>query len=308
MPPSLHVPVIEESEHRDPVAKPQSLEQGGFALRSAIVRLALCAAACVGTEATAAVEQSIYINTFEDAVADLSQWSFAGTLGIPHILSTSPPPPLEPGQGPLAATRFLGEFGGNDEIRLHLPLPHETRSVRLQFDAYLLRTWDGLDPVFGGPDRFAFGYNQVQLLDDAHDTFSDGFGPQTFCPGTSLPQCAPYTGSDFNQKNRLGFAVELAPIGNGPAVGTPMSLVYHFDTGPIDYTGSDIAFRFLSKGLQTHVNDLPATPLIDESWGVDNVRVSVMLAPEPRIPAAMFVGLLLAALPVLRRLGTRSVG
>ena len=106
----------------------------------------------------------------------------------------------------------------------------------------------------------------------------------------------------------VGFAVALAPIGNGPAVGTPMSMVYHFDTGPIDYTGSDISLRFLSKGLQTHVNDLPDTPLIDESWGVDNVRVSVILAPEPSVPAAIALGLLLVALPHLRRLRRRNVG
>jgi len=110
--------------------------------------------------------------------------------------------------------------------------------------------------------------------------------------------CAATFGSDPNQKDRLGFNVELPPLGpNGKAY----SLVYHFDTGPIPYNQAQIAFDFLSSGLQIHTADIPATPVIDESWGLDNVVVFGTTVPEPRTWMLLAAGLVLSSLVVTRR-------
>ena len=217
--------------------------------------------------------------------------------GTAQILSTHPTPPGA-NQTDLSPTKFLGEFGGGDVTHLTLPLGPNASTVRLQFDAYLLRTWDGSDKkFFGGPDIFGFGYNNVTLLDAS---FSNGIGEQTYCPFAPSNPCPATWGSDPNQKNRLGFNVELEPVpGSGPAKGTPMSLVYHFDTGPIPYTGSTITFSFFSSGLQLHpeladqvINGSPGD-VIDESWGLDNFGVVATFVPEPHIWFATLAGLLL---------------
>ena len=262
--------------------------------------------------ASAAVTQTIYDQGFDSPslqVSDLTQWSFAGALaGAPVLLQTHPTP-AGPSQTALSSTGFLGEFGGNDQIHLNLDLPQHVASVRLTFDAYLLRTWDGNDPTpiqnprpgepaaLGGPDRFNFGYNGNRILDDQHDSFSNGAGTQTYCPGTTSP-CEASWGSDANQKNRLGFNVELPPLGPH---GNPYSLVYHFDTGPIPYDQSKIVLDFLSSGLQIHKVDIPATPVIDESWGLDNVKVFATFVPEPQTWAALLAGLLLSYCAIRRR-------
>jgi len=251
--------------------------------------------------ATASAE-SIYTQDFENVtVAGLTQWSFADVhSGKAVILSTNPPPP-QPNQTPLAPTKFLGEFGGEDAVHLTLPLGANVATVRLQFDVYLLRTWDGSDQAhFGGPDIFGFGINGLAPLVDA--SFSNGFGNQSYCPDAPNPSsCAPTWGSDPNQKNRLGFNVELEPtVPNGaPAKGTPMSLVYHFDK-TVAYTGNTITFNFFSDGLQVH-DDLP-NKVIDESWGLDNFGVSATFVPEPYAWVSMLAGLLFIGYTAQRRI------
>ncbi len=262
---------------------------------------------------TASAESSIYTQDFENVtVADLKQppkqWSFADVhSGAAVILSTNPTPP-QGNQTPLLPTKFLGEFGGGDAVHLTLPLGPNVAAVRLQFDAYLLRTWDGSDTAnFGGPDIFGFGINGLAPLVDA--SFSNGIGNQTYCPDSPNPpnptSCEPTWASDPNQKNRLGFNVELEPTApNGvPAKGTPMSLVYHFDTGPIPYTGSTITFNFFSQGLQVH-NDLSPTTskVIDESWGLDNLGVNATFVPEPYSWVSMLAGLLFIGYTAQRRI------
>jgi hypothetical protein len=72
----------------------------------------------------------VYSGDFESGtLAQRAQWSFEDAhSGVPVLLSTTPEPPL-------AATRFLAEFGGDDLVRLNLDLPRQTGAVRLQFDA-----------------------------------------------------------------------------------------------------------------------------------------------------------------------------
>lgn len=242
------------------------------------------------------------------------QWNFDGVHHGPKngaILTTNPP------TSPPAATHFLGEFGGapqgaqfpGDVVRLNLTLPSDTVSVRLDFDAYLLRTWDGQDVNFAGPDTFGYGYNNTTLM---WKTFSNGEGNQSYCRFTDLTSCEPSFSSDPDQKNKLGFGVELTPPAGstGPSKGTALSLVYHMSStdptgygaaGPIAFAGGGpISFFFFSSGLQL-ADRPPVTD--DESWGLDNVKVIITTTavPEPKAWALMISGLALLLLVSLRR-------
>ena len=218
-------------------------------------------------------------------------------------------------------TQFLGDFGGQDQVHLHLALPQNVSSVTLSFDVYLLRTWDGEDPrpianhrpgepaALGGPDVFGYGYNGNTVLEAS---FSHGAGEQTYCPRRASPCISPANGFpgdttfDYPLLDKLGYAVLLDPHDispNVPQIGQEMSMVYHL-TSTIPYTGSDITFDFFSKGLQVHDPNDPTdgvARLSDESWGLDNVKVGVMFVPEPQVWALLFAGLLFSSYAATRR-------
>ena len=274
---------------------------------------------------SAPAESLFFADDFEtgDLASRSGQWSFGGVAyGLPAIRTTRADL-----NGPLPRTRFLGEFGGGefpdplhpletqneigDLVRLNLTLPERTTSVRLQFDVYLLRTWDGQDVTFAGPDVFGYGYNDQTLLSA---TFSNGEGMQGYCPIGNDNPCLPATGSDPAQKNKLGFEIELDPVTGGPPVGTKMSLAYHITTEPIPYAQRDISFFFFSDGLQVAGAGIPGDPILvkdgetplhvaDESWGLDNVHVLVEAAavPEPATWAMTLAGLTLLLLAAVRR-------
>ena len=255
-------------------------------------------------------------------------WNFSGVnYGLAAIRNTR--------QDNVAdRTKFLGEFGGgnpdplvvgpgrpfsspppaSDLIRFDVNLSsvQNLAKVQLSFDLYLLRTWDGSDEEYGGPDTFGYGYNNNEILSAE---FSDGRGEQTYCPGSAAgTQCLAATGSDAALKNKLGFVVELDPPPtqvDAPPKGTPMSLVYHITSPVLDYTADTISFYFFSRNLQvaTYLLEGPGeqpmlsdlkypgdqSPLhvADESWGLDNVRVLVDTTPvpEPKTWALTVVGL-----------------
>ena len=135
-----------------------------------------------------------------------------------------------------------------------------------------------------------------------NDSFSNGAGKQSYCPFSPVAgPCEQTWGSDGALKDKLGVNVELDPAEGStiPAKGTPMSLVYHFDTGPIAYSAAGITFDFFSRGLQVH-DDQP-NKVIDESWGLDNVVVTAQVVPEPATVALLPAGLLLLFFAARRR-------
>ena len=263
----------------------------------------LAGAAAVLLSAGAAAETLIYSQDFNSVpLGQLTQWSFADVhSGVPTLEPGNLLPPLSPVPTPL---RFLGEFGGNDLVRLTLPLPQDVMSVRLRFDAYLLRTWDGEDVQFSPPDVFGYGISGETPLVDA--SFSNGGGNQTYCPFGPVP-CPPTWGSDGDLKDKLGAVVMVDPVEGAtvPPRGLPLSLVYHFDSGPITYSGSSVSFDFFSRDLQLRP-DLAllngrAWNVIDESWGLDNVAVTVQAIPEPATVALLPAGMVVLMAAVRRR-------
>jgi len=292
--------------------------------------------------ATASAATVVYGNDFDHCGSVLAQcvptsfpaapvpdgsfkWDFAGVqAGAAALHHTNDATPAFQSDASRLHTTFLGEFGGDDTVELTVKLPANTASVNLSFDAYLLRTWDGINGDFSGPDNFGYGYidgagDKIQLL---NASFSDGNGMNTFCGAQSSP-CAARTGETtalpdasgnlLNVSNRLGYKVELQPPPGGtPPLNTELSLVYGFDTGSIAPTADTLTFYFFSTGLQVHPNLTDPTPfhnidvtrpqVLDESWGLDNLSVTVTTAvPEPRTWAFVLTALLLFGAQAWRR-------
>lgn len=131
----------------------------------------------------------------------------------------------------------------------------------LTFDLYLFDSWDGLDPTFG-TDRFQVVANGNKIFDHALETFEPW---ENALGGWERPSDNVYAGwaSDLMYRGlTMNFLVEA---------GSPL-----------------IEIDFIS--LQNQV-------LIDESWGIDNVRLSLtqgrsVAVPAPSAAVALLGGLL----------------
>ena len=162
--------------------------------------------------------------------------------------------------------RFLGRdslrgFSGSELVTLTLDLPAHNEVV-LEFDMYVIGSWNGITTQTGkGPDLF---FVSVQTA----------YGPTSFLTSfsnvTNNPQSYP---APFG----LG---SHAPRTNASAVdelGYGLDSVYHLCLS-FPHVGDEIVVAF---------GAMLSEPLNDESWGLDNVRVSAH--PEPSA-AILLVG------------------
>jgi hypothetical protein len=163
---------------------------------------------------------------------------------------------------PVGSRSFLGQFA-NQTVSLHLGgLPSHTGAI-LEFDLFLIRTWDGNNSDDGGqngPDAWKLDVDGATPL--LNTTFSNvyyfpGFN-QSYPNAAGQGDFAPFTGA--SEVNSLGY---FEPGGNSD------DSVYHF-LFAFDHTAPTITFNFTS--LQSEAID-------NESWGLDNVRVAAV--PEP---------------------------
>jgi hypothetical protein len=198
--------------------------------------------------APAAQAMVVYDNDFQTA---------AGVEWSQTTLQDTPTP------YPSGPRSFLGEFG-NETVSLNLSGLGAHSSVRVQFDLYLIRSWDGSS----GGTTFDYGNDSFRLAVDngpvlLDETFGNGNpAGQTF--GAPSGTLVPYhTGA--LETYSLGYEYYDA-IQNSSQV---MDSVYRFSF-EFAHSSSLLAFDFGAYGLQS---------LDDESWGLDNVRVS--LVPEP---------------------------
>lgn len=258
--------------------------------RRTLVALALGLA----TTATRA-EVVLYANDFEAAIGP--EWSSTST----YAWGLQQTPANDIGGG------FLGYFGGDNATTLTLTnLPSGLPSLTLEFDAYLMWSWDGEDtrPVDGvprGPDRFGFrsgpdgGPGAGKSWTFSHGSAATGL--QSFC-GDSVAPCAPTTGA--LSRYTLGYRFEIVPTEEDldTTGAAPMDSVYRFAwTAPHDGS-STASFTFFSAGLQVRP-DLDF-PYLDEAWGLDNVRVIHTPVPEPAEAALLALGLAMLAIVHLR--------
>lgn len=216
--------------------------------------------------ATASQAAVLYENDFQTAAG--SEWSQTTLQNAPTPYSFGP-------------RSFLGEFG-NDTVSLNLSglTPHD--SLLLTFDLYLIRTWDGSSSgtTFDyGNDSFKVSVGNGPVLLDK--TFSNGNpAGQSFGPAAINPQ---FTGAA--ETYSLGYVVPGSILAE-PQV---MDSVYRMSFAFAHNTDL-LTLNFSGYGLQS---------LGDESWGLDNVQVSMI--PEPGIAPMLAFGLLTLAWHVRRR-------
>lgn len=174
-------------------------------------------------------EMFIYENDFEDGAG--LEWSDPSTEITP------------------SGERFLGQFA-SDAITLTLSNLPTHNQVRITFDLYLIRSWDGNNTDFG-PDiwELSLDGNSILLTTFSNFDASRQAYPGSY-PGGDFP---PRTGAAAN--NSLGYLWE----------GEPKDSTYHL-TFVIDHTATDLEALF-SGTLQV------AT---DESWGLDNIEVVLL--------------------------------
>lgn len=180
---------------------------------------------------------------------------------------------------------FLGAsasgFGNGSNILTLSGLPAHT-DVTVNFDLYIIQTWDGNGPQGGGPDNWQLTANGVNLLFTNFANYTQGNTqtyPNQLTPFGSGGAFAPRT--DAFDNGHLGFGT-----GDGGDATYRFTITYA-DTSP------NIAFAFTS-----FQNQAPG----DEGWGLDNVRVSVTsttTVPEPASVTLLAVGL--AGLGCVRR-------
>jgi hypothetical protein len=200
--------------------------------------------------------QLVYFNNFQGAVA--IEWSSRATEA----------PPAD------ANRIFLGRFA-DGTVSLSLSALPAHSSLSLDFDLFIMSSWDGDGPEPGTPDIWSLSVAGGPTL--VHTTFSNFPNRTQDYPNAydDVPGGAvnpPKTGAV--EVNTLGYPGFL----NFPGGDS----VYHMQFD-IPHTASSVMFNFVGgPGL---------TSVADESWGLDNVRV--VAVAEPSTYVLLTVGFLL---------------
>lgn len=177
----------------------------------------------------------------------------SGTMAAPAVTNI---------EWPGGKRRFLGEFGGlkidptartrvQQAIRLTLEKLPRHRKVTVSFDLLVLRSWDGSSPQYG-PDRWRFSVvNGPDLIDT---TFSNNPKMES----DKSYQDYPKKGSTPRSGAKSAKTLDNGFFGDS---------IYHFSfTFPHEADALTLEFAsdlFEGKGIE------------DESWGLDNVKVTV---------------------------------
>lgn len=261
----------------------------------------------------------IYRNDFSDPSAT----AMAGWTTTAPALNFSTPPSNTVGIG-----QFLGEYGGTQSVSFSLTDESLRNStVTLTLDFLAIRSWDGNDAQWGGSplgtggsDRFTITANLATLLDAS---FSNGAGRQSYGGAGDIPDSQGNydQGAGATSWRTLGYSfydgINIATYNPQDAI---YGMIFFFAVGDTD----TLNLTFAGFGLQDNLieNDPrcgsdPACYYRDESWGIDNVsltlnnliRISSTEVPGPgtEVPApgtlaALCLGLVGLSLSRRRRL------
>ena len=167
------------------------------------------------------------------------------------------------------ADAINGSGNGTNTLSL-LALPAHS-DVTVEFDLYIINTWDGNGPIFG-PDNW-------HLTADAANVLFTNF-------------------ANFSGSNNQAYTNQLPPFGPGgefaPTTGA-------FELGHLSVRQDSTTYRFsfnfahAAPSIVLAFTSFQSSNANDEGWGLDNVRVSITAdeaVPEPS-------GLLLAGLALI---------
>ena len=221
---------------------------------------------------TSGSASTIYSNDFQGVVG--SEWSSTQT-DIPPADSTR---------------RFLGRFA-DGIVSLSLTGVPSHSAMSLDFDLFIMSSWDGDGPEPGTPDIWTVNVGGGPIL--LHTTFSNFPNRTQDYPGfyDDIPGGAanpPKTGA--SEVNTLGYPGFLDFPGGDS--------IYHFSF-LFAHTSDSVTINFIGGPGLTSVSD--------ESWGLDNVVVGVNTdsnsIPEPGTAGLLGLGLISGL--VLRSVSTR---
>jgi hypothetical protein len=191
---------------------------------------------------TSAQAQTVYQNNFEAAGNAGSEWQ-------PASFATTPK----------GARRFLGRFA-NEGTTLTLGNLPAHSAVTVSFDLLVIQSWDGSNTGFG-PDLWEWSVGGERTLLRATFSNSSDAGLRQ-----SYPDSYPYSlnagGTGAAERNTLGFPTV-------PSYSGGTNSVYRM-TNTFAHSGGRLVLRFGAGGLESAVN---------ESWGLDNVVVTVSQPP-----------------------------
>jgi hypothetical protein len=161
---------------------------------------------------------------------------------------------------PIGGRKFLGDFG-NNTVTLSLTNLSTNTPLTLEFDLFVLRTWDG-NSSSAGPDLFRVDIGPTRVL---NTTFKQpGSLPRQSYPSNYLSgEHAAMTGA--REINSLGYN----------SSGTPMNSVYHLSFA---FVATNAAQTFMFSALNLE-------GLNNESWGIDNVVIADGTPPSVAITA-----------------------
>lgn len=168
--------------------------------------------------------------------------------------------------------RFVGRLANDDLVEfnvgdaLGLMNPAETYTYTVSFDLYGIGSLDGNDPSVG--EKFFFGLQDGTTIFNESISLWPGYNQSFGGQGVPSGDYVGRTGAAANNTLMLNDYV-LDSIGD-----STYNLSFTFDaTGPV-------VLRWAAQGAQN---------VDDESFGVDNVKVSAV--PEPGTIAALGLGL-----------------
>ena len=167
---------------------------------------------------------------------------------------------------PVGSRKFLGQFN-NGTVSLSLGGLAAHTGATVSFDLFVIQSWDGNGPTAAGPDAWNLSVVGGSTL--LNTTFSN-----TGSAGNRQAYPDTYPGGD--NPSRTG-AAESNTLGYALYGDTVYNLSFTFA-----HTLSAMGLEFSASGLQ---------PAFDESWGLDNVRVSINSIPEPATLALFGAGL-----------------
>ncbi len=232
-----------------------------------VVLIAACIAPAFGGD--------VYFNDFNAPPGTTyPEWTSTGFTNSSNLAGTvaagSGPQAVATTVAPNGKERFLGEFGGpailtappfdpqhfvrlDETVTLTLRNLKPHRVATVTFDLYTLKSWDGNNPNYG-PDRWSLSVQGGPMLLDT--TFSNN--PKTGAYDLSL-QNYPVA----NSAHQTGAA----------AVNT---LGYKFYGDSIYHLSFTFAHTALTLALNFSSSLFEGKGIADESWGLDNVRVSTI--------------------------------
>lgn len=188
----------------------------------------------------------------------------------------NPLDPVDPGlwnnpttSQPVCGIHFMGEYS-NETVTLTLTDLPQHSEVTLEFDLLVIRSWDGnlveipeqaqgaapFRAMAGetiGPDRWSLSVDGGTLLDTTFSNW-DELGFDQAYPG-SYPGGSYQARTGASANNNMCFNYDRGTLDS----------TYHLRY-TIPHDGTDLQVDFAASGLQS---------IADESWGLDNVKISL---------------------------------